>query len=287
MLHPARRQKPFKLMKKSALALRHPRAAFTLIELLTVIAIIAILAAMILAALQGAHRAALKMVAKNDIAGLVNAIGAYDQDYGRFPVTTNEQNQAMLAGKDFTTGLVTPDASGTLPNLGPGTPSYDNNSNVVAILMDLTTFPNGDRTADFNHVKNPKQTKYLSAKMSGYDPTSNQPNPPEGVDNTGIYRDPWGDPYVISMDLNYDDHCSDLVYSLQKVSQNPPLPAGYTQAGFNGLSNPNPAASDNYLFNGKVMVWSLGPDKKYDCGTVANPAPANAGFNKDNILSWQ
>ena len=286
MRHPARRQKPLKLMKKSALTPRHPRAAFTLVELLTVIAIIAILAAMILPVLSRARIAAQKAQAKTEIAGIVNAIEAYDAQYSRFPVTTNEQSYATSINGDFTTGLISNSVSGSMPN-NPlsGTPSYDNNSNVVAILMDMTAFPNGNQTVNFNHVKNPNQTKFLNAKPSGYDPTT-PGKPVGGVDNTGIYRDPWGNPYIITMDLNYDEKCNDLLYTKTAVSQNPP--SSSSQAGFFGLSTTNAnGAGDNFQFQGKVMVWSLGPDGKYENGSAGNPVPANVGVNKDNILSWQ
>jgi hypothetical protein len=43
-----------------------------------------------------------------------------------------------------------------------------------------------------------------------------------------------------------------------------------------------PHGQDNFMFHGKVMVWSAGPD-----GQVDNGAKANAGLNKDNVLSWQ
>ena len=142
--------------------------------------------------------------------------------------------------------------------------------------MDLEKFPNGVPTLNSGHVYNPKQVKYLNAKTSGYDPTTNDPNPPGGVDNAGVYRDPWGNPYVITVDTDYDEQCSDLLYSLKNVSQS----SG--NAGFNGLSNTNVVSTpDNFLYHGKVMVWSAGPDKKYDTG------PANAGVNKDNVMSWQ
>jgi len=283
MLHPARRKKPFKLMKKSPLALRQHRAAFTLVELLTVIAIIAILAAMILPVLSAAKKHARIMQAKTDIQGLVTAVEAYDTDYGRFPVRSDEQ-ASTLGINDFTTGFVTNSASGQQTLV-----SYDNNSNAIAILMDLQTFPNGSVTVNNNHVKNPKQVKYLNAKMSGYTPLPSDLNAPGGVDNTGIYRDPWGVPYVITMDLNYDNQCNDSLYTRQAVSQNPPIAVtAYTQTGFYGLSNTNPptpptqAQKDDFRFNGRVMVWSQGPDRQYDPNT-----PANLGFNKDNILSWQ
>ena len=41
-------------------------------------------------------------------------------------------------------------------------------------------------------------------------------------------------------------------------------------------------ASDDYEYNGHVMVWSAGPDSKIDPGNAAN-----AGANKDNVLSWK
>ena len=265
---PARRKNLFKLMKNNPSTPRRFRAGFTLVELLVVIAIIAILAAMTMTAIIGVKKAAHKMKAKTEIADIVNAINAYDTDYSRFPVTKPEQTAAGTS--DFTTGLI----------FGPGNGvgySYDNNSNVVAILMDLEKYPNGNVTSNSLHVYNPKQVKYLNARLSGYDPTIPDPNPPGGVDNTGIYRDPWGNPYMISMDLSYDDQCSDLLYSRQSVSQS----SGST--GFNGLLNPNLVGNANdFLFHGKVMVWSAGPDKKY-----SSVDKANQGDNKDNILSWQ
>ncbi len=277
LTHPVRRKNLFTLMKKNLSAARRYSAGFTLVELLVVIAIIGILAGMLLPVLAAVNRKALITKAKTEMQDLVTAINAYDADYGRFPLIKPEQT--IAAGNDFTTGFV----------FGPGNGSgyaYDNNSNVVAILMDLEKYPNGNITSNNAHVYNPKQTKFLNAKLSGYDYVATDPKPLAGVDNTGVYRDPWGNPYIITVDTSYDDKCSDLLYSLQKVSQNPPPPAAYVQAGFYGLSNPNAspanqAQTDNFLYHGKVMVWSAGPDKTYEVGA------ADQGKNKDNILSWK
>ena len=61
---------------------------------------------------------------------------------------------------------------------------------------------------------NPQQTKFLNATM-----VSDTVSPGVGLD--GVYRDPWGDPYVISMDLNYDGVCQDAFYCQQSVSKPP------------------------------------------------------------------
>jgi hypothetical protein len=228
-----------------------------------------------LPALSAVKKHAFVVKARAEIAGLANAIQAYDQDYSRFPVS-----QAAATGTgDFTCGLVAnpqPNLTWTFAN--PGFPT-ENNSNVVAILMDMETFPNGTQTLNYQHKKNPKQVKYLGdAKLSGYDPNSTVP-PLGGVDINGIYRDPWGNPYIITMNTSYNEAgTSDLFYSSHLVSQD-----GAGTSGYYGLSNTNTAnpSSDSFLFHGKVMVWSAGPDKNFSSGVKAN-----AGANKDNILSW-
>lgn len=269
LTHPNRLKNLVKPMKT-----RLPsRAAFTLIELLVVIAIIGILAAMLMPVLVKGKVATQKMKAKTEISQIVTAIEAYDTDYGRFPMTQAEQ--AAAGTNDFTTGYIQyPQANVTWPAGSGGSYAFGNNTNVVAILMDLQTFGNSVNTMNYNHVKNPKQVKYLSATMAA-DVTL------PGVGPDGVYRDPWGNPYVITMNSSYNEEgTSDLFYSQKIVSQDPPNSSSST--GYYGLHNPNYAANqNNFLFHGKVMVWSAGPDKQVEAG------PANTGKNKDNVLSWQ
>jgi len=265
---------------------RRLRAGFTLIELLVVISIIATLAAMLLPVLSAVKNKGKVVKAQVEERDLINAIEAYDSAYGRFPISPGLQTTLRNLNwtGDFTYG-----GSLFANNLAQFPASYSfyttNNSEVIAILMNLTNYPDGSgATANIGYQKNPQQTIFLNPKMSGW--TTGNGNPLPGVGNDLVYRDPWGNPYVISMDLNYDDQCQDAFYGLRAVSQQ------NGTAGFNGLNNSTDAGGngDNFRYHNKIMVWSAGPDGKINSSPNPNPPPygsAKLGVNKDNVLSWQ
>jgi len=237
--------------------------AFTLIEILMVIVIIGILAALTLTAVVHAITKRRIATATLQISQITQAIESYHSHYGGYPVSAATMSAA--AKSDFTFGGASLGSA-----LGPGNWTA-NNGEVIAILMDLETDGSGNPTVNKGHVKNPGQMKLLNATM-----VTGTTDP--GVGSDLVYRDPWGNPYIISLDLNYDEQCKDALYGRQGVSQQ----AGAT--GFNGLVNSTDTGGndDNFLHRGGVMVWSLGPDKT----AVAN-ANANVGANRDNILSWK
>jgi len=272
-------QKPMKTILPHS---RRNRAGFTLIELLVVIAIIGILAGLLLPTLAAIHKHGLMTKAKLEVNDIATAIQSYDSAYSRFPVSAAVQNRAAQDAQngidpDFTYGgfynLPVP-PGGTWP---PGPlvnypPNYSQSmskdtSEVIAILMDVTNYPGTSTpTINTNYQKNPQQTIFLNAHMSG-DTTS------PGVGTDLVYRDPWGNPYAISMDLNYNEMCEDALYRTNAVSI----------GGLNGLVQDSAASvPDNWAFRGKIMVWSAGPD-----GQIDPASAANQGANKDNILSWK
>jgi prepilin-type N-terminal cleavage/methylation domain-containing protein len=270
VLHTVRRNQEFLItMKTISRSSRRPRAGFTLVELLVVIAIIGILAGMVMAVIPGVVKNAKKAKAKLEAQDIATAIQHYDSVYGRFPVSSggapNQSAQSAAGAGDFTYGAGFQIPGGTLSLLNANYAM--SNSEVIAILMDYTNFPDGSgATANLNYQKNPQKTVFLNAHMSG-DPTA------PGVGPDLVYRDPWGNPYVITMDLNYDENCWDIFYGSTTLSG---------PAGLNGLiQQKDNLGNPVYGFHGKVMVWSAGPDKKVDPGM-----PANQSFNKDNVLSW-
>ena len=257
----------------------NPAAAkrgFTLVELLVVIGIIAILAGMILPALSKAKDSAKKAQAKSEMQNISGAVRAYEAEYSRFPIPTQITKQ-LTTTLDYTFGTM--HMTGSSPRLltnPKGEPLWEiategrvkvSNAELVAILRAQERFRNDRWTSNRHNKMNPKKISFLNAR----DVTSTTQG---GVGTDGVFRDPWGSPYIVTVDANYDGKTIDAFYGLGDVSSDD------RNAGLMGLTKVN----KGYQANTPVMVWSLGPDGLCVAGKKIK---ANQGVNKDNILSWQ
>jgi len=139
--------------------------AFTLIELLIVIAIIGILMALLFPAVNGAMDAARRAQAQNDVTQIAMAVNSYASEYGKLP-TTQSGNQVV-------------------------------EGELLETLMGGIT--NNPRKITFIEISEWKKGK------SGLVTAKSKVSWPDYKLTEGSYSDPWGGPYRIAMDISYEN----------------------------------------------------------------------------------
>jgi len=160
-------------MKTHQIPRRPISAAFTLIELLIVIVIIAILASVAFPVTGMVMDSARKTEARNELKNLTGAISMYRMEYGKLPFKPGD------GGEDLE--FITDD------------------DNIVAILSGY----------DIDGLNPREKVFYEGKRAKGIDTET----PVGGTYDTGEelkLADPWGKPYYIKIDSNYDKTIEEL-----------------------------------------------------------------------------
>ena len=149
-------------------------SAFTLIELLIVIVIIAILASVAFPVTALVMEQARKAEAKNEVSNLVNAIKMYELEYGKLPFQAGEGGESDLEMDTFQDNIISVLAGYNVDGLNPREkPFYEGKT-----------------------AKNPDSEKPAGGMF--------------GSDEQLQLADPWGNEYYITIDSNYDNVIQDL-----------------------------------------------------------------------------
>src|ERR1700758_373156 len=128
--------------------------AFTIVELLVVISVIAILIGLLFPAFRSVLNQARKTQAKNDLIQIVIAVNGYYTEYGKYPLKDTDQGTEKTFAAD--------------------------NSNLLNTLQAIAL---GDNAGN---ALNPRRIAFLQVQDA-----KDQTNPRSGTKN-GTWYDPWG-----------------------------------------------------------------------------------------------
>jgi prepilin-type N-terminal cleavage/methylation domain-containing protein len=239
-----------------------PQFAFTLVELLTVIAIIAVLMGLLFPALQGARDNARRAESGTMVRNIVNAAKVYFNDYGKYPpiedAKVTEENAGGNSGS----------AQGSYYAFGDVERSGDkvkvNSNELFDVLRAISR--QGGKNVD--HVLNPRQVKYFEGKKAtdvaigktrgGF------ADGQEFSERQGRLYDPWGTEFFVVLDADGDEELS--------------LGSFWTDL-----------KSTDSKVRFSAVSFSIGKDLKFGGkgyeGSFKKPGSANEA--PDDIVSWQ
>lgn len=229
--------------------------AFTLVELLVVIAIIVILMSLLLTAVPAVKEAARKTEARNTANMVTTAVNSYYTEYARFPPT--EDPSKSTTSTAATDDIVVGDSA-----MGASDP----NNTVFFTLRNIAKGPND------SYAANPRKVVFYDGKTASvnasgkarggfYDRTSNGSTPPPAEESC-LY-DPWGHQYGIIFDATGDDRID--------------LKGYYTD--FTGVEDGGKAPRR------KAGVFAMGKDEKL--GNNGDKTYRNGTELSDDVVSWE
>ena len=219
-------------MKLSLRTSQDSRRAFTLVELLVVIAVLAILMGLLFPVISAVMERSRRLQARNDELQIISSINAYYTDYQKYPVD---------------------------PAAKPGDAVYSTDNNkLFDVLRNITGTSPGNSL-------NSRGVFYLTGVSFVQDGN----HPRNGIQaSTGVWYDPWGSPYNVAVDGNYDN----------QLNSPSPLPNFYSDVGPLQLG---------------VIAWSFGKNGQLGGGPAATSFFGSEGgtpgklSGSGDVVSWK
>jgi len=217
-------------------------AAFTLIEMIVVMLIIATLTALFMGAATSVFDRARRTQAKNDVVQIVTAINASYTEYGRYPVTLTSTTTDAFVG------------AGNPP---AGCTNYTSNDVLFNVLRNYTGGSDSANVAALN----PRQIVFLSPSGA-----RNTVPPRGGIATDNRYYDPWGSQYAVLIDTNYDNTLTNPYSDIDGSAGTTPLRFGAVaySYGKNGARGGGSASSPytseggsagNFKGSSDILSW--------------------------------
>ena len=228
---------------------------FTLVEMLTVVGIIAILAGLVIPVVIISQEKGRETQAKSDIAALISAFKQMDTDYGKVLKKASSSKYEignadidgsyLLNSKGLKSDGSTESKSNSLAIIGA-----DNETVYNAMIAELSAPKNKKFTSSSPVSVNKRKKSYLEPKK-GFNPTVDYD---EDANKPFLWRDPWGNPYIILIKVTKDNELK---------------------------------INDNKTIVGNFAVYSCGPNAKDDGGCNSdNPICGSESCDHDDIASW-
>ena len=226
---------------------------FTLVEMLTVVAIIGILAGLIIPTVIIAQNRGRETQAKSDISSIMTALKQLKSDYNRC---------LAKSGSNYYAGGVSASSTSSF-NCNIGHSSTQSHTVVRvdgnlydALITELSAPKNGGLTNTMAERVNKRKKTYLDPK-NGFDPTANY-NTTANLEN--LWRDPWGAPYVIYIGVDAD-------HQMNMPDCTTPIAAGIAAYSF------GPNGTDDHGCNAALDSCTYSSD-------------SSNHKNHDDIASW-
>jgi prepilin-type N-terminal cleavage/methylation domain-containing protein len=236
------------------------KRAFTMTEMLTVIAVIGVLLALLFPAIKSSILKAETNKAQVAISSLATALKAYYTEYGQWPIAYVLPTTVPTPSpyEDF---IVDHNVIALLSGQDPSSPTYPGGANPLAWCdTGRNGLAYGQSPGGATIRGNPRHIVFLEFKQADIRTSSIVDN-----NNRDFFSDPWSKPYHFRLDVTYQNQVD------------------YPFTG--------PAVAVRTLPGIGSLIWSVGPDGQYNQNdTLATVLPlaflTQNRLNKDNVTSW-